>query len=175
MLDLKNFILSSDRLTIIPVSEKYALDAFREFTPEISTYMFPKVPESIEDTLSFIRQAQKDLADEKELTVMILKKDSDEFLGCGGIHKIDTDKPEFGIWIKKSAHGQKYGREAITALKQWADQHLQYTYLVYPVDRRNISSRKIAESIGGVVEAEYQKPNLAGIILDEVEYRIYPR
>ena len=29
-------------------------DIFREFTPEITKYMFPKAPEKIEETIEFI-------------------------------------------------------------------------------------------------------------------------
>ena len=45
---------------------------------------------------------------------------------------------------------------------------------MYPVDKKNISSRKIPESLGGIIETEYKTTNMAGKILDEVEYRIYP-
>jgi len=77
--------------------------------------------------------------------------------------------------IKKSAHGNKYGREAVRGLKEWIDDHMKYRYISYPVDRKNIPSRKIPESLGGIVEAEYEKESQSGNILDVVEYRIYPQ
>ena len=39
------------------------------------------------------------------------------------------------------------GKEAITALKHWADANLRYEYLAHPVDRRNGASRRIPESL----------------------------
>ena len=42
----------------------------------------------------------------------------------------------------------------------------------YPVDRRNIPSRRIPESLGGVVKEEYEKENRSGKILDLVCYHI---
>ncbi|MEH2435865.1 MAG: GNAT family N-acetyltransferase [Nostoc sp.] len=81
--------------------------------------------------------------------------------------------PELGIWLKKSAHGHGFGREAIHVLKDWVDKNLEYNYLSYPVDKRNIPSRKIAESLRGKIFREFQQINKSGYLLDEVEYRIY--
>ena len=110
----------------------------------------------------------------QELQVVILNKTTEEFLGHGGISKLNTNTPELGIWIKKGAHGNKYGREAVGGLKKWAERNLIYKYLTYPVDKRNVASRKIAEALGGSIEAEYKEENTAGNLLDIVEYRIYP-
>jgi RimJ/RimL family protein N-acetyltransferase len=74
---------------------------------------------------------------------------------------------------QKAAHGNKYGLETITAIKHWADRNLDYEYLIYPVDKANIASRKIAEALGGEVCREYQKTNLTGNVLNTLEYRIY--
>ena len=174
-MDLTNTVITTERLKLVALSEKYAEDIFKEFTPEITHYMFPKSPDKIEETLDYIRGALPKIQKGEELPVVILQKDTGEFLGAGGVHKIATSKPELGIWIKKSAHGNTYGREAVTGLKKWIDEHVDYTYIVYPVDRNNVASRKIAESLGGVVEAEYPKKNGAGIVMDMVEYRIYKK
>ncbi len=109
-----------------------------------------------------------------EILASILHKDTREFLGVAGLHHIDTKYPELGIWIKKSGHGQKYGREAMHALKDWADRHLDYEYIIYPVDRDNVASRKIPESLGGIVHGEYQKTTPSGSVLNTVEYHIFP-
>ncbi|MDZ4875470.1 MAG: hypothetical protein CLLPBCKN_004866 [Chroococcidiopsis cubana SAG 39.79] len=63
--------------------------------------------------------------------------------------------PEFGIWLK-TAHGRKYGLEAIRGIKNWAEQNLDYEYFLYPVNRANIASRKIPETLGGKVVREYE-------------------
>ena len=89
-----------------------------------------------------------------------------------GLHSIN-DVPEFGVWTKKSSHGNGYGKEAIHALYKWACRNIEFDYITYPVDKRNVASRKIPESLGGVVAKEYKQENLAGFELDEVEYHIY--
>lgn len=173
MENLDQVTIETDRLRLVPISEEYAPEIFREFDQEITKYMYPKTPEKIEETLKWINRAKEQLAKGKRLEVVILLKETGEFLGCCGVDT-ETETPELGIWTKKSAHGNHYGREAITALVEWTKKNLDYKYLIYPVDRRNIASRSIPESLGGVIGNEYKKPNLAGNILDEIEYRIYP-
>jgi RimJ/RimL family protein N-acetyltransferase len=167
-------IIESERLTLLPTSEKYAQDMYRELTADITLYMQPKPADDISETLSFIRSSRNKMENGEQLQVVILNKNTGEFLGHGGINHLDSDTPELGIWIKKAAHGHKYGVEAVQALKNWIDTNVSYTYITYPVDKRNIASRKIAERLGGIVKDEYQKTNMQGNILDEVEYRIYP-
>ncbi len=77
-----------------------------------------------------------------------------------------------GIWLKSGAHGNRYGREAINFLVQWTVENVDFDYLRYPVDRANIPSRKIAESLGGTVYEENRVETMSGGILDEVVYKI---
>ena len=108
-----------------------------------------------------------------ELGLVIQRIENHEFLGICGLHIRTTPAtPELGIWLKKSAHGQKLGREAIHCLVDWAKTNLDAAFLIYPVDRQNIPSRKIPESLGGVIFREDKVKNMSGHILDEVIYRI---
>jgi RimJ/RimL family protein N-acetyltransferase len=173
-INIIDFKIETDRLKLIPTSEKFAKEMFREFTKEITKFMYPKSPSSIDETLSFIKISKEKMSKGEELQVVILNKTTGEFLGHGGINNLNTDTPEPGIWIKKGAHGNKYGAETVKGLKEWIDKNLKYKYLLYPVDKKNIASRKIAESLGGIIETEYIKTGMSGNILDMVEYRIYP-
>ena len=167
-------VIESDRLRLVPTSEAHAEDILREFTAEITAYMFPKSPDSLDEVLTFIRGARERMRDARDLTVAVLDKHTGEYLGNGGVHELDGDTPELGIWLKKGAHGHHYGREAVTALVRWAERNVTYRYLIYPVDRRNVSSRKIPESLGGLIEAEYEQTGGGGQKLSLLEYRIYP-
>jgi RimJ/RimL family protein N-acetyltransferase len=172
-MDLTKTIITTDRLKLVPLSQNYAKDIFENLTDEIATYMFTRSPQKIDETLSYIHENIPKMQNGEEFPVVILDKETGEFLGGGGAHSLKTTTPELGIWIKKAAHGNAYGKEAVTALKRWIDQHIPYDYISYPVDKNNIPSRKIAGSLGGVVEKEYKKENMSGNILDEVEYHIY--
>jgi ribosomal-protein-alanine N-acetyltransferase len=174
MEDLRSVVIESERLRLVPTSDVYAQQIFEEFTSEITTFMFPKPADTIEETLTFLKQAQKELNNGAALQVAILIKASGEFLGCGALHNLTSRRPELGIWTKVASHGTGYGREAVTALAHWALANLDFDYLIYPVDRRNVASRRIPESLGGTIEREYPKTNASGAVLDIVEYQIKP-
>lgn len=173
MEDLTRFCLDSNRLRLRSISLDYTPEIFAEFTTEITEFMFPQPAETVRETEWFIKSAMQQSRRGTDLTVVLLKQTSLEFLGVCGIHRIHTDTPEIGIWLKKSAHGHGYGREAIHCLKDWLDQYLDYKYLVYTVDQHNIPSRKIPESLGGKSVRDYEKLSLSGKMLHLMEYRIY--
>src|SRR5579859_777984 len=101
-MDLSHVIITTERLKLVPVSKEYASDIFREFTEEITKYMSPPSPKTINDTLEYIRSTTPKMLNGEELPVAILSKETGEFLGGGGVHALNTRTPEFGIWIKKS-------------------------------------------------------------------------
>lgn len=172
-MELKKIHIESERLLLLPIEGKYANEIYKEFTHEVTKYMFPKPADNIEETFGFIHSALQGLEKGNNLQMVIVLKNTKEFIGCIGLHDIDTKEPEVGIWTKKSSHGNRYGFEAGTALIQWAFDHLEVDHLVYPVDKRNIASRRIPECNGGRIVKEYKKINSIGFELDEYEYWIY--
>lgn len=172
-MELTDVIIESERLIQRPIKEEDASEIFKYFTDEVTKYMYPKKPEKIEETLSFIKQAIEGMRANTNLQLVILKKETGEFIGCAGLHKIGQDDPELGVWTKKEAHGNGYGLEAMTAIINWAKQNLEYKYLKYPVDKRNFASRRIPEINGGIIKKEQKIMNLSNFELDEVEYWIY--
>lgn len=166
--------LETARLRLEPVSRDDRQDVFREFTPAIATFMYPKPPQEISETDEFLSHAVRQNVSGTDLHLAIRQRNTAEFFGLCGIQQLQTLTPELGIWLKQAAHGQGYGKEAIARLKAWADEHLDYECLRYPVDRRNVASRKLAEHLGGRVVGEYEKMNLSGRMLEVLEYRIYP-
>ena len=132
-----DFFLDTGRVLLEGISERYKEDIFREFDEEITRYMHPRPAGHIGETMSFIHKVRKDLASGSQIVACVLKSETREFLGCAGLHDIQTRCPELGIWIKKSAHGNGFGIEAMQALKKWADENLDYQFIKYPVDVRN--------------------------------------
>lgn len=171
-LDLNTVILETARLRLVPLTQKYAEDCFREFTAEVTTWMWPAPPKSITDSENYIMETTSKRVAGHEIVFAVITKD-DEFLGCAGIHEVDTHTPEFGIWLKVSAQNQGYGKEVIMALKEWTDAHIDYTYIKYPVAVENLRSRALAESLGGEVAGEFERPTQEGRLMREVEYHIF--
>jgi ribosomal-protein-alanine N-acetyltransferase len=172
-IDLTSLQIEGDRITLLSIEEKYSSEIFKEFLPEITQYMFPKPAEKIEETLSFISKSIDGMRGGWDLVLAITKKENGEFLGCCGFHgKKNPRTPELGIWIKKDAHGKKYGREAIKILTSWAVENIDFDYAIYPVDKANIASRKIPEALGGTIFKEKKVKTMSGSYLNEVVYKI---
>lgn len=172
MLDLRHVEISTKRLLLKPISMRYKKQIFSEFTGEISTYMYACPAIDITETEYFIKSSLRELKNGTNLQLVVLAKKSQEFLGCASLHDLDQE-PRLGIWLKKSAQGNKYGLEVIMAIKEWADENLDYEYLLYGVDKENIASQKIVEAMGGKIQNKYEMMNLSGNILHILEYKIY--
>ena len=173
-MDTSRITIETKNLFLKAITLDYKEGIFREFTSEITTYMFPKPAETIKETIEFIETSMRENKEGSNLQTVIIHKETKDFLGCAGLHRINTRTPELGIWIKKSAQGNAYGKEAVIALKEWADQNLDYEYILYPVAGNNYASRKIPEFLGGKVAREYDEVNMSGKNQHLVEYRIYP-
>ncbi len=171
-MELLQLEISTNRLLLQTISMKYKEDIFREFNHKISTYLYTNPPKSIADTEEFINESLREIKKGENLAFVILRKNSLKFLGWAGIHEINSNEPELGIWLKKSAHGKGYGIETITALKTWAEENLDFEYLVYCADKANIPSCRIPERLGGQIIREYNKINLSGRVLNILEYAI---
>jgi len=160
--------IESERLLLIPISMQYKEEIFKEYSPEVTKYMNPP-PKDIFELQELIEKSRNGLREGSDLQFVILTKGSQEFLGCGGLHNVDSKIPEMGVWLKKTAHGHGYGTEAMTVIKKWADDNLNYDYILYSVAGENIPSRKIAEVLSNHVECESDKNNIGGLV-----YKIYP-
>lgn len=170
-MNLSNVEISTNRLLLKPIALEYKEEIFSEFTEKITSYMYPRPAKTIAETEAFIQESIEGLKKGTNLQFVILGKNYQEFLGCAGLHSLDKE-PQLGLWLKKMAHGNKYGLEAITAIKEWADKNLDCKYCIYPVDQRNIASRKIPEALRGKVIRTYEKANQSGNILHILEYRL---
>jgi [ribosomal protein S5]-alanine N-acetyltransferase len=158
---------------LVPISLKYREECFSEFNSEITKYMVAKPSKKISGTDRFIKMSIMEMNEEKALIMAVINKEG-EYLGNVGLHDINTKTPNLGIWIKVPAQGHNYGKEAITLLKEWADKNIDYDYIVYPVAKDNIPSRKIPESLGGKVTERYIV-TLGGKPASTVEYNLYKK
>ncbi len=171
--NLRELVIESPRVRLVALSEAYTQEIFLNFSAEITLYMMPAPASDISDTRAFVSTALLELDRGDDLHFVICRRGNHEFLGVCGLHGTRRpDEPELGIWLKAQAHGNRYGREAISTLRDWAEQNLEFRRLIYPVDRRNIPSRRIAEALGGTIVEEKKVMSMSGNELDEVIYAI---
>lgn len=130
------------RLALVPVSMQHASDILRHFTACIAAYMLPSPPQNLDETRQIVnRFIQQRLAHTDYSYAVTLKADG-SFLGIASLEHCQSARPELGIWLQAAAHGRHYGREAIGALLSYAA-ILGLATVYYPVDTRNIASKKI--------------------------------
>ncbi|NTW45848.1 MAG: GNAT family N-acetyltransferase [Candidatus Moranbacteria bacterium] len=162
----------AERVTLKPVSSAYEDAIFREFTEAVARYTFPKPADDIEGVRAFIGESRAKMERGTDLVVAVIDRMSGAFLGCAGLHGLDGDEPEFGIWLAVSAQGKGIGKEVVLALHTWAVANLPQPFLRYVSDRTNIPSRRLAEVLGGVPVGESVLPNARGEYLPVVTYRV---
>ena len=166
------YLTLTNRLYLIPITKKYTSDIFHNFTNEVTTYMYPCPAKEINETENIIKKWEKQRDDKTDYVFAITLKETSEFLGMVGLHDLNNEIPELGIWTKITSHGNHYGREAIGGLIEYAKK-LGYTKLIYPVDKRNIASKRIPLFYGGnLVESNKLVKTPDGRTLDEEVYEI---
>lgn len=174
-IELLDVEIVTDRLVLRPISLIDLEPIAREFSEEITRYMYPPPAQSRMDVAPFIADSLEGLSNNTNLQmVAVSKEDPGSFVGCVGLHKPLTSTPEIGIWIAKSFHRRGLGLEAIEGLCEWAAEQIECDYLRYPVDRANAPSRRISKSLGGEIEDEYDRITSDGRTLNILEYRNYP-
>lgn len=169
-----NITLHTKNLVLKPIQLSDAEAIFHFFTPKVTTYMYPAPARTIQDTLDFIHTAIKLREEDKEIVWVARLQVDETFVGCMGLHHINTRTPELGVWIQEGFFGKKLGIEGMSEVIRFAREKVPHDYLIYPVDRRNYPSRNIPESFGGVLRKTYQTTGRSGNLLDIIEYWIYP-
>ena len=164
--------LFGKRIYLERLSQKHAEDIFKYFTVDIIEYMYPGVNKTLDDVKNFISSMEKSFERGTDRVFAIKNKENDEFIGVVGLHGLEKEMPEPGIWTKLEAHGNHYGREAVSLLINMA-KNMGYKKLIYPVDHRNTPSRKIPEYFKGVTDGIITKVNSPdGRVIETIDYII---
>ena len=172
-MDLTKVAIETRRLKLLPIKEKNITDVFINFTVDITQYMYPQPTGHIRDAESFVWNSISGLEAGTNLQMVMVDKETEEFIGCIGLHNVGTPDPELGLWVKKSAHSNGYGLEAIRGLVEWARENIELDHFRYPVDRNNRASRRIPTTVGGTFAKSYKRLNMdSSKELDIVEYWI---
>lgn len=172
IMDVSQIEIETERLWLVSASQKYAEQIFSEYRGPVTRYMNFGPPASLEIQKERFKQCESELKAGELLSVVVFKKESGEFLGRFSLENLDRKDPEIGGWLKHSAHGHRYGTEAVSALRIWADENLNYSHLIWPCVSVNVGSRKLAENLGGKVQRTFEKKNGKGEVFLYVEYWI---
>ena len=161
-MDLSKVKIETERLLLVPVSREDSERVFSEYRDPVTFYMNNPPPESLESVETRMEGREKEMKEGILLFMAVLSKESGEFLGCFALEDLDKKVIEMGGWLKEGAQGKGFGKEAVAALKKWADENLEYDYAIWPCAKENTASCKLAESLGGKIAREYKKTNHTG-------------
>ncbi len=166
--------LTTKRLVLKPITTEFIGVIFENFTDEVTTYMFPDPAKDIDETTQVVDMFINQREVGTDLVYAITLVDTGEFLGLAGLHGLkNKEMPELGIWTKLSCHGNHYGREAVGGVIEHA-KNLGHKKLLYPVDRRNIASKKIPLYFNAELINPYKEEiTPSGKVLEEEIYVIH--
>ncbi|TCM61911.1 RimJ/RimL family protein N-acetyltransferase [Acinetobacter calcoaceticus] len=156
--------IQTPRLELQPFSAQDAAECYACITPTLTRYMTWEPAASRAEFDQIWSNWLVSMTEQRELVCVIRSNTTQQFLGLVALHQMHTATPELGIWIREDAHGHGHGREAVTALWDWAKSLGNIDYFIYPVAQQNQASRRIAESLNGVIQAKELKPKYTALI-----------
>jgi RimJ/RimL family protein N-acetyltransferase len=131
-------------------------------------------PASEEDFRAIWQPTLADMAAGRQLSLTLRLTDSREFIGSAGLHPADGALLETGLWIKETAQGRGYGREAVAAVVAWASRRFQPSGFLYPVVDENLPSCRLAESLGAKIIGMRQRQKAGDAMRTLLVYCIPP-
>jgi RimJ/RimL family protein N-acetyltransferase len=155
--DLSQTLITSERLTLRAFTAADAAETFAEANARIATYMSWNPPASEKEFKAIWQGHLANMKAGRELHLVIRHTITNEFIGRTGLNPADAALLETGVWIKESAQGRRYGREAVAAVVKWASERFHPSGFLYPVVDENTPSRRLAEALRGEVIGTRQR------------------
>ncbi|MEH7178416.1 GNAT family N-acetyltransferase [Neobacillus vireti] len=115
------------------------------------------------DVEANIRDSIAKFITREDLRLHIFDKETGEFIGSSGLHRINWDVPKFeiGYWIDTRYSGKGYITEATEAITNFAFTELNANRVEIRCDPRNLRSRAIPERLGFTLEGILKNDNLS--------------
>jgi ribosomal-protein-serine acetyltransferase len=154
-------------------------EAIEESREHLAPWM-PWVHEthSINDVREFIVRARARWLLREDLTIGIFERSTGRYLGGSGLHRFDWSIRSFeiGYWIRRTAEGRGFVREAVQLLTRLAFDMLGANRVEIRMDPRNVRSRNVAEHLGYVLEGNLRNcsTDTAGLPADRHVFALTP-
>ncbi len=170
--DLSQVSILTRRMVLRSSAAADANDAFAESNAAIARFMSWNPPASRDEYDAIHKTILAQMLAGENLSLTLRLSATGEFLGSAGLHPADEDLLETGIWVKQSAQGRGYGREAVAAVVAWASQRFRPSGLLWPVVDENIPSRRLVESLEGQIVGSRRRQKAGDIDRTLLLYRI---
>jgi RimJ/RimL family protein N-acetyltransferase len=134
-----------------------AIDSSREhleaWMPWVDRYRNP------DNALEYCRRSRARWMLREDLPVAIVERATGRVVGGSGIHRPDWKYRlfEIGYWLREDAQGRGYASETVQLLTRMAFDDLDANRVELRIDTTNVSSLRIAERLGFVLEGTLRR------------------
>ncbi|WP_322904139.1 GNAT family protein [Paenibacillus campi] len=165
LLDIPNHFESKRLLIRAPQPGDGAAmnEAIRTSINELQPWMpWAQQLPTVQQSEANLRLAQVQFMERRDLRLLLLDKQTGQFVGSSGLHAIDWQvrKFEIGYWVSTAYAGQGYISEAVRAITEFAIERLQANRIEIRCDARNVSSARVAERCGYTLEGTLRNHKL---------------
>jgi RimJ/RimL family protein N-acetyltransferase len=149
---------TTERLLIrkpLPGDGKAVYEAMQASLNELKPWMpWAHTNQSVQDVEANIRDSIAKFITREDLRLHLFNKETGEFIGSSGLHRINWDIPKFeiGYWIDSRFTGRGYITESTDAITKFAFTELNAKRVEIRCDSKNIKSRAIPEKLGFTLE-----------------------
>lgn len=137
--------------------------AISESRSELKPWLpFARKEQTFEEIEAGVRESYAEFIKKTDIRLHIYLKETNEFIGSTGLHRIDWDVPkvEIGYWLHTKHTKKGYIVEAVRALTRFALNDLSCKRVEIRCDVRNTSSRKVPERLGFELEGILRNDHL---------------
>jgi RimJ/RimL family protein N-acetyltransferase len=112
----------------------------------------------------FVRDSAARFLRRDDLPLFMRLRDTGEFVGASGMHRIDWQVPRFeiGYWCRTSLVDKGYIGEAVEAITRFAFENLHAAQVEIRTDIQNTRSLRVAERLGfrleGIMRRDTRTP-----------------
>ncbi|MEH6994255.1 GNAT family N-acetyltransferase [Neobacillus drentensis] len=158
---------TTERLLIrkpLPGDGKAVYDAMQASLNELKPWMpWAHTNQSEQDVEANIRDSIAKFVTREDLRLHLFDKETGEFIGSSGLHRIDWSVPKFeiGYWIDTRFSGKGYITEAVEAITKFALNELNAKRVEIRCDSKNTRSRAIPEKLGFPLEGILKNNSIA--------------
>ncbi|MEK6494118.1 GNAT family N-acetyltransferase [Myroides odoratimimus] len=139
---------TSKHLKYVIVEDTYLEDFLTNLTPEITKFLSFDVNGNHTLLKEYIRRSRIEIANGTALVLVVLNKETNEFIGSCGLSDINDESVEIGLWIKASEQGKGYGAEVTEKLIEITKSEINTSSILYAVEKGNEASVSIPSKFG---------------------------
>lgn len=157
----------TERLLIrlpFPGDGKVVHEAIQASKQDLEKWLpFAQQDQTADDVEINVREAHGKFLTREDLRLHIFHKETGEFIGASGLHRIDWSVPKFeiGYWVDRRKSGKGYITEAVEGVTNFAFTELNANRVEIQCDSKNIKSRAIPERLGFMLEGILRNESVA--------------